>query len=78
MKERYRIVNKEHYVFVERNGQDYMYKIIRPEIQMRVFYFFWITIKKFIYYNKDFAAEQAQHILNELNKQYKYALSFPS
>lgn len=36
MKERYRIVNKEHYVFVERNGQDYMYKVIRPEIQMRV------------------------------------------
>ena len=49
-----------------------MYKVIRPEIQMRVFYFFWITIKKFICYNKDFAAEQAQHILNELNKQYKY------
>ena len=72
MKERYRIVNKEHYVFVERNGQDYMYKVIRPEIQMRVFYFFWITIKKFICYNKDFAAEQAQHIFNELNKQYKY------
>ena len=41
MKERYRIVNKEHYVFVEHNGQDYMYKVIRPEIQMRVFYFFW-------------------------------------
>ena len=29
MKERYRIVNKEHYVFVERNGRDYMYKVIK-------------------------------------------------
>lgn len=72
MKCRYRIIYKTHYVFVEHGGKDYMYKAVRPEIQMRVFHFFWITIKKFICNNKDVATKHAQHILIELNQTYRY------
>lgn len=71
-RKRYRIIYKEHYVFVEHGGRDYMYKIIRPEIQIRVFKFFWLTIKKFICNNEQIADISANTLLKELNKKYRY------
>lgn len=69
---KYRIVYKKHYVFGNHGGKDFMYKVVRPEIQMSVLLFFWIPIKKFICNNKQIADISAKTLLNNLNKPYKY------
>lgn len=68
---RYRIKQTKHYVFVSHGGRDNLYEVIRPVVQMRVL-FFWITIKKFVTNNKDIANQDAEHLLNRLNRNYKY------
>lgn len=70
--ERYRIKTKPHYVFYANETHDYCSKVYRPVVQMRIFKFFWITIKKFVCYNPYIANTEAHKLLNILNKKYKY------
>lgn len=68
---RYRIKQTKHYVFVSHGGSDYVYKVTRPVVQMRVL-FFWITIKKFITNNSKLAQQCAEQLLSLLNHKFKY------